>query len=179
MYELLMEYKYEHDGSIEIAVETEEGLSDVQYSRQNGALRRWCDAQVRHHRRWCQGHADAGDLTGERVEKLREAGFHMPSYNQLYRKLAARKAETGSLDVDQEEDEELFQWAEEQRKMLARHRKGKDVPLTEDQIKNLEVLGFEESCKKNPQECEWSEYAKAVRSLNYYFYIVRSLSTGV
>ena len=83
-------------------------------------------------------------MTEERTEKLRELGFHLaPSYDQMYEKLATHKVETGTLEVNKDDDNELFVWTKEQKTILFRHYQGKSVPLSDDKIQNLKSLGFE------------------------------------
>jgi len=142
MYKKLVEYKDAHDGSINIP-EISEGEEDIPGRKHLDKLRRWCNTQIRRQRHWAQGYTNANGLTAERFEKLRELGFHQPSYDQMYEKLAAHKAETGSLDLDENDDEELYAWMEEQKEMLARHFQGKPISLSNDQIENLKSLGYD------------------------------------
>eukprot|EP00581_Thalassiosira_minuscula_P007900 CAMPEP_0183712704 /NCGR_PEP_ID=MMETSP0737-20130205/7773_1 /TAXON_ID=385413 /ORGANISM="Thalassiosira miniscula, Strain CCMP1093" /LENGTH=857 /DNA_ID=CAMNT_0025941373 /DNA_START=59 /DNA_END=2629 /DNA_ORIENTATION=- len=117
-------------------------------------LRRWCNLQLRCHRRWAQGHTwknqwrwsegiDSSKLILEKIGKLQGLGLVTASYDELYERLANIKAETGSLDVKEDEDEELYAWTREQKNMLWKHKKGKDVPLSEERIRNLKSLGLE------------------------------------
>ena len=95
------------------------------------------------------GHAGSGNLTEEKSEKLREIGFRLaPSYDEMYERLAAARAGArsagviGPPEVDEGEDGELFEWVKEQKKMLARHSKGKPIPLSDDWIGKLISLGL-------------------------------------
>ncbi len=71
-----------------------------------------------------------------------------PSYDEMYERLVAARAVArsagviGPLEVDEGKDGELFEWVKEQKKMLARHSKGKPIPLSDDWIGKLISLGF-------------------------------------
>jgi len=145
MYRKLVEYKDANDGSIEIQ-EIPEEEKDNPGMKNRESLRIWCNTQAQLQRRCSQGHTDAGNLTTEKIEKLREVGFPLdPSYDEMYEKVATHKAETGTLDVNKDDDEELFAWVKEQKKMLALFFRGKPVALSDDRIQNLRSLGFEQS----------------------------------
>ena len=141
MYKQLVQYKDANDGSIEIP-KMAEREGDDPGARRLKALRRWSNTQARHRhrRRWTQGHAGAGSLTYERVKRLREAGLRAPSYDEMYGRLAARNAETRTLDVDA--NEELHAWAKEQRRLLARHLRGWPAVLSDVQVRDLGSLGI-------------------------------------
>ena len=112
-------------------------------------LRKWCKSQLHHQRRCSMGYAGSGNLTEEKIEKLREIGFRLaPSYDEMYERLVAARVGshaagiTGPPELDEGEDGELFKWAKEQKKMLARHSKGQPIPLSDDRIGKLISLGF-------------------------------------
>ena len=155
MYNELLEYKRSHGGSIEIPESAtwqgSKGTGDLR--KKLNMLRGWCHSQKRQlvdwsrgrtDDRWCPGRKlDVNELDEERVGRLREIGFAMPpTYEEMYARLASRRAETGALDADRAADEELYEWTAEQRRMLAAHYRGERVPLSEERIRNLESLGF-------------------------------------
>jgi hypothetical protein len=112
-------------------------------------LRRWCESQLHHQRRCSMGYAGSGNLTEEKIEKLRGIGFRLaPSYDEMYERLVAARVGahaagiTGPPEVDDGEDGELSEWAKEQKKMMARHSKGQPIPLSNDRIGKLISLGF-------------------------------------
>ena len=107
-------------------------------------LRRWCESQLHHQRRCSMGYAGSGNLTEEKIEKLRGIGFRLaPSYDEMYERLVAARVGahaagiTGPPEVDDGEDGELSEWAKEQKKMMARHSKGQPIPLSNDRIGKL------------------------------------------
>jgi hypothetical protein len=90
------------------------------------------------------GYAGSGNLTEEKIEKLRGIGFRLaPSYDEMYERLVAARVGahaagiTGPPEVDDGEDGELSEWAKEQKKMMARHSKGQPIPLSNDRIGKL------------------------------------------
>jgi len=142
-YQKLVKYKDANNGSIHIPemLEGEENSPEV---KELESMRRWCEKQARFQRRYSQGYTDEGKITPERIEKLRDVGFHLvPSYDEMYEKLAAHKAETGTLDVQEEDDEELYAWIKEQKNLIIKRVKGKPIPLSDGQMQNLKSLGFE------------------------------------
>ncbi|KAL7548730.1 hypothetical protein ACHAWF_011996 [Thalassiosira exigua] len=142
MYQKLVKYK-EANGTASIldALDKDEVDSNTKALK---SLRKWCNKQILHQRRRSQGHQDTGDLTDERVGKLRDVGLPLaPPWSEFYDRLASFKAANGTLDVAEEEDEELFEWAREQKLMLARNFVGRPVALSEDQIRDLLALGYE------------------------------------
>jgi len=142
-YQKLVKYKDANNGSIHIP-EMLEGEEDSPEVKELESMRRWCEKQARFQRRYSQGYTDEGKMTPERIEKLRDVGFHLvPSYDQMYEKLAAHKAETGTLDVQEEDDEELCAWIKEQKNLIIKRVKGNPIPLSDGQIQNLKPLGFE------------------------------------
>lgn len=152
MYRELVAYKNYHNGSIDIPELTDDMIVGNAGLMQLERLRKWRDAQVGNLRRWSQGHTD-GDLTADRVMKLRDVGLRAPSYDQMFLKLAAHKAKTGSLDVNKDEDGDLFAWVEAQREILARH----PVALSKNQIQNLLSLGFEKNGISGRKKKAWGE----------------------
>mmetsp|Transcript_18524 Transcript_18524/g.34329 ORF Transcript_18524/g.34329 Transcript_18524/m.34329 type:complete len:382 (+) Transcript_18524:1239-2384(+) len=121
-----------------------EGEEDGPEVKELESMRRWCEKQARFQRRYSQGYTDEGKMTPERIKKLSDVGFHLvPSYDQMYEKLATHKAETGTLDVQEEDDEELCAWIKEQKNLIIKRVKGKPIPLSDGQIQNLKSLGFE------------------------------------
>lgn len=123
MYQRLETYKEAHDGSIEFPAEIPEEEKNNPEMKEAEILRKWCNAQLNHQHRYAQGHSSGkGSLTDEKIEKMKEIGLQLfPSYDDKFEKLFAHKAETGTLDVEKDEDEELFVWANMQKKVLAQH----------------------------------------------------------
>jgi len=142
MYKKLLDYKNANDG-------IPEGPEEEQDNPEAKELCRWCNLQLHRQRRWAQGYTGSGKLTLERIEKLRELGLPLaPSYEEMYEKLAKHKSETGTLDVNKDEDDELFTWTKEQKKMLLLHFQEKPVPLSDEQIENLKSLGYDKGRSK-------------------------------
>lgn len=143
MFRSLELYKKGNGGSIEIPENMSADGAEV--AKRLEKLRRWCESQLHHQRRCSMGHDGSGNLTDEKIEKLREIGFRLaPTYDEMYDTLAARcGADAGAPpDVDEGEDGELHAWVEEQKKFLADHSKGKPVPLSNDRILKLTSLGY-------------------------------------
>jgi len=141
MYRKLVEYRNAHNGSIEIPEIKEEDKDDPG-KRSLELLRKWSNAQVYHQLQHSRGYMHSGHLTAYKIEKLREAGLSLaPSYEEMYHRLVAYKEENGTVEVNEDDDEELFAFWEEQKKMLARHSQGKPIPFTDYHIQNLLTLG--------------------------------------
>lgn len=144
MCQKLIDYKNANDGSIHIPELP--ATTDDPEAKKLIKLRRWRNTQAQYLRRWSRGLDNRRlNLTDEKIDRLREAGLHVPSYNEMFQRLVNHKTETGTLDVNKEEDEELFGWAEEQKKMLARHVQGKPVSISDGQIQQLKSLGYEQT----------------------------------
>lgn len=159
MYNKLVEYKQSNNGSIDILLMSGEEYSNCKIKHGTKGevklLRSWCNSQTQQLLRWSHGHIpmlDAGTwygpevekkLSEERIDKLKSIDFPIPpSYDEMYTKLATHKNQTGALDVNKEEDPELFAWAVEQKRMLAQHFGGKQVSLSQQQVQDLTSLGF-------------------------------------
>jgi hypothetical protein len=154
MYQQLVEYKVSHNGSLDMPAPKEEE-KDNPGMRQLERLRRWRDTQLYRHRRQSQGRHAAGGLTPEKIEKLQGLGLRLTSYEQMYDKLAAHKADAGTLDVDRDGEEELFEWTAEQQRMFDQYSKGKPVALSDFRVQNLISLGFQPSGQTTVKK--WSE----------------------
>lgn len=132
---MLEQYKLDNDGSVDV-------IDDEKDSHRMKKLHGWCHAQIAKHRRFAQGHDGTG-MTDRLVEKLRGIGLEIgPSYEEMFDRLVAHKSEHGTLDVDKEDDKELWTWVREQKKFLAKHFLGKPVPLSEERVRNLISLGY-------------------------------------
>jgi len=151
MYDQLIQYKNEHKGSIKIGYHPK--ASPMVYYQQK-LLREWCKSQVQQLRRWSQGYSTdenwapgqmhLNEFNEDKVEKLRQIGFQVPpSYDEMYERLAAHKAETGALDVKRTTDKDLYEWTMEQKNMLNQHFCGEPVSLSDERIRNLKLLGFD------------------------------------
>ena len=68
-----------------------------------------------------------------------------PSWDRMYEKLEAHKADTGTLDVNEEDDEELCAWTKIQRRNLVLHFQGKNTALSNEQVAKLKSLGYDQS----------------------------------
>ena len=145
---MLKEYKEAHNGSVEIEIpEISEDEKENPRMKDLHVLRNWCTHQLNLYRRVSLGY-NSLLLTDEKIEKMEEIGMleFLPSYDDMYNKLIAHKAETGTLDVDKDADPELFKWIKEQKRFLAQHFEGKkDISLSDERIKNLIALGYKRS----------------------------------
>jgi len=152
-----------NNNSIEIPERTEEDKDNPE-KKSLETLRKWCDTQVQHQLRNSRGLTNnIGYLTAEKVEKLREVGLSLAlSYEEMYQKLVTYKEENGTLEVDKNEDEELFAFAEAQNKMLAKHSQGKPVPLSDERIQNLLTLGC--GPKSSDGEAKWNSMLEALQA---------------
>lgn len=133
MYSKLLEFKRNNNGSVDIPK-----LSGGRGGKGTKALRRWCISQ-------CQAHTNSCSLPQQRVQKLEEVGFRLTSWDTMCEKLAAYKAEAGSLDVTKDENEELFEWTKTQRALLAQHFAGKTISLSAEQVQKLKSIGYGQS----------------------------------
>ena len=132
MLNKLVEYKRANHGSIEMP----EGGTSRKKAKELASLRGWCDSQIK------KSHA----LSPDQVRRLRETGLDLgPSWDRMYEKLEAHKADTGTLDVNEEDDEELCAWTKIQRRNLVLHFQGKNTALSNEQVAKLKSLGYDQS----------------------------------
>ena len=137
-------YKAANNGSIEIPEISVDNQDTSLGAKGLEKLRRWCNNQLDHQRRVSFGYVGSGNLTEEKLTKLKKIGFKLaPSYDEMYERLASRVSDgKGAPNVDKDEDGELFAWVEEQKKLLALHSNGGSIPLSNDNIEKLISLGF-------------------------------------
>ena len=87
--------------------------------------------------------------------------------------LATHKAESGSLNVSKDEDEELHTWLKKQKSLRVKHFQGKSTILSNEQVNNLTDLGFGQSrpgivrasgiIDTESNEAKWNEMLEGLR----------------
>ena len=132
----------------------------------------WCDGQVLEYNKFNSGIKPCY-ITQERIDMLNSIGFIWDrmgtAWRELYNELKAYYEKNGHCHVPANYgDKTLFRWIAKQRKKYKNYKSGKKPTLTDDQVKQLEEIGFFEPsearlAKYNAQKEKQERYARKDR----------------